>query len=196
MPQPKAQKRAAARGDLLAADDWLQAAREELIARGVLAVKVDRLSRRLKVSRGSFYWHFRSHAELLDRLLESWASTNTEPFRQTLRLKIDGYRKFQAIIDLWLSETDYDPQFDTAVREWARISTRVARVVHHADQQRIGVFRRIFRELGYPEPEALVRARITYFHQVGYYALGLQESASVRRKLRPYYTDALLGNRS
>jgi hypothetical protein len=48
-------------------------------------------------------------------------------------------------------------------------------------------------DLGYDPQEAEIRARITYFHQVGYYALGLKESDRTRRKLAPIYTRVLLG---
>jgi AcrR family transcriptional regulator len=188
-----AKKRAGNRSERLGAADWIRAAREELIRHGILAVKVDRLARRLRVTRGSFYWHFSSHRDLLEQLLKSWVATNTAPFKRLLTSGLDGYGKFQAVVDLWLSEDEYDPKFDTAVREWARVSSHLARVVRHADEERIEVMRQIFLDLGYEREDALVRARITYFHQVGYYALGIVESVQKRRKLRGYYMRALVG---
>jgi len=175
------------------AQAWLEAARAELIENGILAVKVERLARRMRVTRGSFYWHFKSHGDLLRRLLQHWIATNTTPFERTLRADRNGVAEFQAIVDLWVSEREYSPRYDAAVREWARVSADVARVVLAADQKRIAVLRRIFLDLGYRDPEALVRARITYFHQVGYYTLGLRESLATRLKLGPYYTKVLLG---
>ena len=175
------------------AEAWLEAARTELIENGILSVKVERLARRMRVTRGSFYWHFRSHKDLLRRLLRHWIATNTLPFERTLRRDRNGLEEFQAIVDLWVSEREYSPGYDAAVREWARVSADVSRVVLQADQKRIGVLRRIFLDLGYRDPEALVRARITYFHQVGYYTLGLRESLARRLKLGPYYSRILLG---
>lgn len=180
-------------GDRLGTADWLRAARDELIERGILAVKVDRLARRLRVTRGSFYWHFRNHKDLLEQLLQSWVETNTAPFQRVRDSGKSGPAKFEAIVDLWLSESEYDPKFDTAVREWARVSPHVAGVVRQADDERVAVFRDIFEELGYTGTDALIRARIAYFHQVGYYTLGIVESDAVRRKLRPFYTRALVG---
>jgi len=180
-------------GKVLGAADWLRVAQAELIYKGIHAVKVDRLARKLRVTRGSFYWHFSSHADLLKQLLNSWIVNNTEPFKKVLESERDGSGKFQAIVDLWLSEREYNPKFDSAVRDWARASPQVARVVRTADEERIALLREIFKELGYTDPEALVRARITYFHQVGYYTLGIVEKPDVRRKLRPYYTRILLG---
>jgi AcrR family transcriptional regulator len=180
-------------GERLGAQDWLRAAREELIEHGILSVKVDRIARRLRITRGSFYWHFKDRRDLLAQLLRSWVATNTAPFKRVLHSTQDGHAKFQAIIDLWLAEKEYDPKFDAGVREWARVSRRVAQIVRRADDERIEVLRSIFVDLGYKGTDALVRARITYFHQVGYYALGIIERRSRRRELRPFYTRALVG---
>jgi hypothetical protein len=79
------------------------------------------------------------------------------------------------------------------VRDWARVDRAVAAAVQRADHRRIEVLRRIFLDLGYADPEALVSARIAYFHQVGYYALGLAEDPARRRELRPHYVRALVG---
>jgi AcrR family transcriptional regulator len=176
-------------------EEWLRAAREELVKKGILAVKVDCLARRLRVTRGSFYWHFKSHKDLLEQLLASWVATNTTPFKQVLKSNGNGHAKFRAVVDLWLSEEEYDPTFDAAVREWARISRHVSAVVRTADDDRIEVLRQIFLEMGYSGADALVRARVTYFHQVGYYTLGIHESDAVRQRLRPYYVRVLLGER-
>jgi hypothetical protein len=48
-------------------------------------------------------------------------------------------------------------------------------------------------DLGYDETESFVRARTTYFHQVGYYTLGVRESREQRLKLLPLYTRILTG---
>jgi len=177
----------------LGAEDWILAAQEELITHGVLGVKVDRLARRLRVTRGGFYWHFRSHSHLLEVLLKRWVVTNTTPFIRVLELEGGAQKKFQAVVNLWVSETEYNPRLDSAVREWARVSPRVSRLMQREDDARVAVLQTIFRELGYEATDALVRARIAYFHQVGYYAMGIIEPIAKRRRLMPHYTRALLG---
>jgi AcrR family transcriptional regulator len=181
--------------DRLRREDWIRAAKGELIARGVTSVKVKRLASVLRVTRGSFYWHFNSHRELLRALLKDWESTNTEPFERTIPISgdFDGAAAFRKFINLWVEEREYNPAFDTAVRDWARISKEAAQAVRGADLRRIAVLRRIFLTVGYSDPDALVRARITYFHQVGYYALTLEETPEERHRLVPVYTRALLG---
>jgi AcrR family transcriptional regulator len=180
----------------LGREDWILAAQTELISGGINAVKVERLARRLRVTRGSFYWHFTSHGDLLRELLKSWERTNTEPFERALTENgaPHGMKEFIAVIHLWIDETDYSPPFDTAVRDWARTSREAAAAVRRADERRIAVLHRIFRDIGFADPEALIRARVTYFHQVGYYALAIREDPDTRRKLVPLYCQILLGS--
>lgn len=179
----------------LGREDWIAAARAELIAAGVSAVKVDRLARRMRVTRGSFYWHFKSHAHLLRELLKSWEQTNTDPFERVLANdgKRQGVEEFIAIVKLWVEEKDYSPAFDTAVRDWARTSREAAAAVHRADERRIQILHRVFIDMGLADPEALIRARIAYFHQVGYYTLAFREDREQRLALVPAYCQVLLG---
>lgn len=46
---------------------------------------------------------------------------------------------------------------------------------------------------GAEDRECLVRARVMYFHQVGYYALALRESLAERIDLAPYCFEVVAG---
>src|SRR3546814_7683595 len=53
-----------------------------------------------------------------------------------------------------------------AVREWARISHPVARIVQEVDDQREELLADVFEGIGYMRREAVIRARVFYWHQV------------------------------
>jgi AcrR family transcriptional regulator len=179
----------------LGRDDWIATARAVLLIGGVNAVKIGHLAKRLATSRVGFYWHFVSRGDLLRDLLKLWESANTAPFERV----VEHYRQADAIGDLlsflriWVEEIDYSPAFDRSVRDWARSSKEAAAAVRRIDIRRIGILHMLFQDLGFSDPEALVRARITYYHQVGYYALDVQESRQSRRKLIPVYAKILSG---
>jgi AcrR family transcriptional regulator len=155
---------------------------------------VDKLAHVLKVTRGSFYWHFASREALLNALLRDWRTRNTAPFAAAaMRPDHNGAEEFKGINNMWLEEKDYDPAYDAAIRAWARTSPHVADLVRKVDRERIGLLTRIFVDVGYGKHEAFIRARVAYFHQIGYYALGLGESRRQRRKLAPLYLKVLLG---
>jgi AcrR family transcriptional regulator len=200
MPPSKKQSRrrgpTASRGKSLpfGREVWLNAARDALIEEGTAGVEVNKLAKRLGITRGGFYWFFKSHEQLLSKLLAYWTETSTVLFEQILGIKgSDGLQKFKAIIDLWIDETDYDPKWDAAVRDWARTSKQVQHVVQRVDHQRIAVLEQIFTEVGFAGMEAHIRARVTYYHQVGYYALGVKESQKKRLALMPFYRRVLMG---
>lgn len=176
--------------------DWLKIAREMLIKGGVEAVTVQSISQRLGVTRGGFYGYFGSRDALLDRLLTDWQEFNTRALRRiAARNRKDAEAQFKELIEMWVEDEDYSPQYDSAVRDWARRSPKVARKVHKVDDERIALIENIFRNMGYQGTEAHVRARITYYHQVGYYALSVHETRPARRRLSPTYAVILAGRK-
>jgi AcrR family transcriptional regulator len=177
----------------LSTEDWLSVARETLIKDGVNAVKIDRLAKACNVTRGGFYWRFKSREDLLDQLLQDWKRTNTTPIVDALMAEGTPQERYRSLINLWLEEGAYRSDYDVAVRNWAVASPKVAKVVHEADDLRIEALRKLFEDAGYSADEAFIRARITYFHQVGYYAMGLGESKRRRRELSSLYYQVLTG---
>jgi AcrR family transcriptional regulator len=173
---------------------WLDTARQALIEEGTAGVEINKLAKRLGSSRSSFYWFFKDRAELLEELLQCWRHSGTLLFENILRARdLSGMDKYLAVTNLWIDEKDYKPDWDGAIRDWARISEVVRKVVHLVDQRRIAVLETIFKEIGYAGKDAHIRARVMYYHQVGYYAMGVQESQRQRRALIPYYRRALTG---
>lgn len=183
------------RAERLGRLDWINAAREALIKGGVHAVKIDLIASRLKITRGSFYWHFQNRAEVLSALVELWESQNTKPFEDIVRRSdIGAMEKFTDMARLWLEEKNFDWQFDSAMRDWARSSRSVAKKLAAIDDFRMNLFGQVFGEMGYPPFEAKVRARVTYYHQVGYYTLGIREDQQARRAMFPMYLRILAGD--
>ncbi len=56
----------------LSAEDWELAALHLIAEQGVGALAVEALARQLGVTKGSFYWHFRTREALLNAALERW----------------------------------------------------------------------------------------------------------------------------
>lgn len=52
--------------------DWVAAGLSALTAGGIEAVRVERLAVILGVSKGPFYWRFKSRGELLEAIIEFW----------------------------------------------------------------------------------------------------------------------------
>ncbi len=96
---------------------------------------------------------------------------------------------------IWLGEDPSFPAFDIAIRNWARKAANVAETTRRVDDAWIALLKELFLRSGYGDTESFVRARVAYFHQVGYYALALKEDLHDRLQLSPYYYKALTGVR-
>ncbi len=175
-------------------EDWLNAAQARLVDGGIDAVKIGPLAADLKVTRGSFYWHFRDRNHLLQTLLARWQAQSHEMFNRLVGGDgATGMDEFVRLVHLWVDESEFHPALESAMRDWARTSEAVAAVVKAVDEERIAYIKRIFLDFGYGEDEAFIRARITYFHQVGYYTIGYNETLDARMALLPMYVYVLTG---
>ncbi|MBB4633704.1 TetR/AcrR family transcriptional regulator [Sphingosinicella soli] len=179
----------------LGREDWVGAARKALVEWGIHDVKVDRLARLLRVSRGSFYWHFKRRSELLDALLTDWEARNYFEIAQVRARWARSAPDIATVIALWLSEDPNVLSFDMAVRAWARRAPEVAQSVRRIDRAWIELLQDYFERDGLPKDEAVVRARVSYFHQIGYWALDLEEEPGERLRLVPTYYEVLTGRK-
>ncbi len=173
--------------------DWLRAAEEILVARGVEAVRITRLAEELGVTRGSFYWHFKDRGALLDALIARWETKNTRAVIEAAEDALDLTGGILALFDVWIDVRRFDPRLDSALRDWARRSAAVREAVEAADKARLRAIAELFTRNGYDEADAMVRARIIYFGQVGYYALGIRETLLERFKYLEAYFEGFTG---
>lgn len=177
-------------------EGWINAAKVALIEEGIGGVKIDRLATRLKVTRGGFYHHFKTPHALFEAVLDDWQKTNRfVPEKLNTATVSATLQSFRTMTDNLVHEQDFDPQYDLAIREWARVSQPVADVVHAVDQKRIEAIRKLFVGFGYKPKEALIRARVMYWHQIGYYSIGVQETLEERESNVGTYMEVLGGEK-
>jgi AcrR family transcriptional regulator len=178
----------------LGKDDWIKAAKAILIRQGIAEVKIEKIAARLKVTIGSFYWHFAGRPDLHEAIIADWLATNTKPLELAVQhAGPDPRHQYLAFFGVWVLERNFDPAYDNAVRMWSRTSPSVAVIVAKVEAERIEILHGIFRRFGYAEAEAAMRARVTYYHQVGYYALNIREATADRIALAPDYAKILTG---
>jgi len=180
------------------ADVWLNAAKDALIEGGVAGVKIDRLAKGLGVTRGGFYHHFSSRQDLLTRLLNLWFTSNCFlPEAGDVTTPAEAADAFDLLVRNLLSENSFSPEFDLAIREWGRVDAAVQTRVDEMDRGRLSILEQWFTALGCDSEEALVRARVLYFHQIGFYSLGYhsRQDQAQRGRRAPVYMNILCGSK-
>src|SRR6266550_1632562 len=134
----------------LSVSDWMRVARLALLHSGPDGVRVEPLARALGVTKGSFYWHFRDRADLLEALLEEWEAEasllsgplgRSDPAADLRKILLEVERRTHA------SELGEWPS-DAAIFAWAAVDSVVAKRVNRGEVIRM----RLLRELtGRPE---------------------------------------------
>ena len=175
-------------------DDWLNVAMDVLISDGVEQVKVLSLAERMAVSRSSFYWYFKSRQDLLDALLKQWQDTNTaaviaQAEKPAPNISAAVCNIFQCVVDNALFNT----ALDFAVRDWARRSGPVRRLLDQSDTRRVEALTRMFARHDYSPPEAETRAKVLYYMQLGYDMAELHEPMEARIEMVPEYLRVFTG---
>lgn len=174
--------------------DWIDTARRTLIDEGSAGLKVDRLARRLGVTRGGFYHYFKDRDAFFDRFIAHWDTACRFLPEEAPPVEAGNAVEWLERIVARLIESDgYDYRFDLAVREWGRADKRAGWAIGRADRERLEVLQRFFEAIGYDEEYAAIRARVFYYHQIGFYAIGIRESIAERRKDTQIYIDILCG---
>ncbi|MEO0752462.1 MAG: TetR/AcrR family transcriptional regulator [Pseudomonadota bacterium] len=167
----------------LTAADWIEEALRTLVNRGVGAVQITQLARALKVTRGSFYWHFDTRDVLLNALVAEWRARNTDVIVEAIA---DAPTLDEGILELfavWVDHTRFDPALDSAIRAWAKHDAALSTTLKAEDAARIDAIAEFFARHGYAPQEAFIRARVIYLTQISFYALGIDEDADVMHRL-------------
>lgn len=174
--------------DRLGREDWIAAALEMLVESGVDAVQITVLARRLGVTRGSFYWHFDSRDALLNALIDRWKTQNTNVMVDTVAGAESLDDGILALFSVWLDHNRFDPRLDQAVRDWSRHEAALRQGVQQEDAARVRAIAAFFERFDYAGTEAFIRARVIYFTQMSYDALGIAQEETMEARLS--YLDA------
>ena len=125
-------------------DDWLDAAFQAVVEGGFDAARVLVLADRLGVTRGSFYWHFADHAELIAALLSRWQEREADSSR-SLESELSGtpQQQLEAVLDFALAHAGADLEnmrFELALRGLGRRDAAVAEMLAEVDATRLKLF--------------------------------------------------------
>jgi AcrR family transcriptional regulator len=181
--------RAAERKPRLQKEDWVAAARRRLTSSGVDAVRVELLARDLGVTKGSFYWHFKDRADLLDALLRDWEEITVRATAALAEPATPAQRTKHFLETVTASAADPDEAaLERAVLAWAQHDTAVAKRVATVEKKRTANAEELLVGLGFPPADAAVWADIGYTTFVGM----MSRSSREARFRRPPRTDSLM----
>lgn len=153
----------------LSKKDWIMAAGQLMAEKDMAAVKVEPLAKILKVSKGSFYWHFENRDALLEALLDFWEEETKWLIDESLQAKapLEQLLRLFTLIGEMVDESG-GHSIDSAIFRWAAQNGDVAVRVHRVESQRIRFVQDLLEGAGVPLETAIQRAELVYLAFLGY----------------------------
>ncbi|HEY6758834.1 MAG TPA: helix-turn-helix domain-containing protein [Baekduia sp.] len=142
---------------------WEAAALDALERGGLAAVAVEPLARQLGVTKGSFYWHFTSRADLIAATVARWERLHVDgPLTRLAQVEDPRER----LLGLLAAASGKPPSIFIRMLD-AVDDPVVAAAVARAAEARVDFMARAFRELGLSRARARRQALLAYSTYVG-----------------------------
>lgn len=150
-------------------DGWIEGATDALADEGLAGMRVETLAKRLGVTKGSFYWHFKDRQDLLLAVLQSWKEGRLRDIDKQSETVPGGEREqLLAIIDIYSSSRNCKGiSIELAMRDWARRDAQASQVVEAVDNYRLNHACRLYVASGMETDEAMRRSQLLYAYVFG-----------------------------
>jgi AcrR family transcriptional regulator len=168
---PMIRKPTAQEASRLTRDDWLDEAFKAVVDGGFDNVKVLSLAEKLKVTRGSFYWHFTDHADLINSLLMRWKVAQLElDAKLKLQQSGDALKDLDLVVDAAFLQAGSELEnlrFEQAMRALSHHNPVAAQLLVEVDANRMDLFQSKFLVLVKDATKARDLAALLYLSIAG-----------------------------
>lgn len=144
----------------LTASDWAEAALQLIAEKGLRALTVSALAKRLGVTKGSFYWHFHGRSELLAAALARWEQRATTDAIRGLDAVTDDRRRLELMLDA-ASQPPRSRSLYAALAQAAE-DVVVRRVLDRVASMRIAYLELCYKNLGFSAARGRSHAVLAY----------------------------------
>jgi AcrR family transcriptional regulator len=154
----------------LSRNAWLDAAGAAIAEGGFDDVRVLTLAKQLGVTRGSFYWHFNDHAELIVSFLDRWRDRRLAELDYLRLSGDDSETELRRILRLALNEPAWNTRqmrVELAVRDFARRDPYAAKIVAEVDRGRIDHCTSLLEKMMNDKGKARDLALLVYVATIG-----------------------------
>lgn len=164
---------------------WTIAALKALVCSGMEGVAVEPLAQALGVTKGSFYWHFESRAELVAALAEHWEKLGTDDIIAQLDLEPDVRRRLEQFAQSAWDRPDH-LNAERALSGAAVSDPAIGKIVARVHAKRRKFLLETYRRAGLDRRSAAARAATVHALYEGAVQLSMSPPFHEPRALRAW----------
>jgi AcrR family transcriptional regulator len=150
---------------------WLDSGLEALAAEGPGGLKIDRLVRRVGLTKGSFFHHFAGAAAYRTALLERLEADATAALDEaSARLATMAPQQLLQELTSEVGRPGSDlwrPELEIALRAWSFTDEEVRQTQSRIDRRRLAALQGIWQQLEPDQQQARIKALLPYLVAVG-----------------------------
>jgi AcrR family transcriptional regulator len=167
-------------------DDWIKLGYKLFSETGEGGLNVDKMSRLLKCNKSSFYWHFKTKQDFVNKLIEYWIELDTTKVMKMVgELDFPKEKLLKLIKIVFRKDSNLD--FIFYLKRYAQKNKNVQKIVDKMDKERIDFVSNLLSEIGYSKEQAKIKALIFYKYLIGYH-----EMIRYKKQKRNYLSEVLV----
>lgn len=170
-------------------DEWLERSLTQL-AHNKGNFNIEELVKKLGVTKGSFYWHFKNRDDFIQKLLDYWENTSTQSVLIEMEKYYDADAEKRLLELMRLLRNKAVSQHDIAMRNMATLNKDAAAKVLKVDEMRLHFVSSLFKEIGFRGKDLVVRAHVfAVFHSLreGFLGKELTDSESELKAMHAFF---------
>jgi len=164
--------------------DWIKLGYKLFSEQGVSGIVIEKMAKKLKINKSSFYWHFKTKKYFVTEIVSFWVSENTNQIIFLTDSEKSGKEKFEKLIELSFKK---DPflDFNFFIKRYALKNKKIQLVIDKIDNQRIKYTKSILMEMNFSENDAKSKSQLFYKYLIGYH-----EMIRYKKQAKNYLTEA------
>lgn len=161
--------------------DWIKRGIKVLNDEGYDAIMIEHLCNKFGVTKGSFYHHFESIGDYEEDLLKYWETETLGRIKEV----VDSGQTPKDRLALMIKEVfSVSGKTELSLRAWALHNKTVKKYLDKMDNERIGVTRTLYLEVGVPKEKAAELAEFAYTAWLGIQCFYIGSSSQKEKSVR------------
>ena len=148
----------------LSREAWLEKSLEILASEGENKLTIDYMVKAMGVTKGSFYWHFKSRSDFISNMVNFWATEFTTNVGDRIRSIKDPRERLLILMEM-LTQGDHG-RYDVAMLNLGQHEPDARKIIEDVFDFRTNFVRAIFKELGFSGEELEMRTQTMVCFQV------------------------------